>query len=386
MDYINRVIETTFKRYVKAFPAIGLTGPRQSGKSTLLKHILPNYEYVTFDDPLNVDLFSSDPHGFIKRYKNQVIFDEVQHVPNIFNYIKIAIDQDRSRYGQFVLTGSSQFATFKKISESLSGRIGLLSLLPLQYSELPNKIEDVIYKGSYPELVKRNYYESELWYSSYVDTYLNKDVRSLTNIGDMHDFQRFIRLLAANTTQVLDMSNYARDLGISVPTIKRWISILEASYIIFLLPPYSNNLNSRLIKRPKVYFFDTGLVAYFTGIKTHELYNHGPMAGSLFENYIIADIYKQHLHTRTNQNISFIRTSDKYEIDLVIQGADKKLLIEIKKTATLTSKMTSTIKKFMEPNDEGILIYNGVKQKIYPHINAIPYMDYLNQLSLPELA
>ncbi|MCC2624751.1 MAG: uncharacterized protein K0R14_624 [Burkholderiales bacterium] len=379
MNYIKRVIETTLNRYLKAFPAIGLTGPRQSGKSTLLRHVLPDYEYITFDDPFNIDLFENDPHGFLKRYNSHVIFDEVQHVPSIFNYIKIAIDQDRSSYGRFVLTGSSQFATFKKISESLSGRIGLLSLLPLQYSELPSKTEEVIYKGSYPELVKRNYYESELWYASYIDTYLNKDVRSLTNIGDMHDFQRFIRLLAANTTQVLDMSNYARDLGISVPTIKRWISILEASYIIFLLPPYSNNLNSRLIKRPKVYFYDTGLVAYFTGIKNYELYDHGPMAGSLFENYIIADIYKQHLHIITNKTISYIRTSDKYEIDLVIQDIEKNVLIEIKKTSTLTTKMTSTIKKFMQPYDEGILIYNGVKQSIYPNIKAIPYTDYLNE-------
>ena len=377
MDYIKRVLESTLKRYLKSFPAIGLTGPRQSGKSTLLKHVLPGYEYVTFDDPSNIDLFETDPHGFLNRFNTQVIFDEVQHVPHIFNYIKIAIDNNRSDYGRFVLTGSSQFATLKKISESLSGRIGLLSLLPLQYSELPHKDEQAIYKGSYPELVNRDYSESELWYASYIDTYLNKDVRALTNIGDMHDFQRFIRLLAANTAQVLDMSYYARDIGVSVPTIKRWISILEASYIIFLLVPHSSNLNTRLIKRPKVYFYDTGIVAYLTGIKTQELYDHGPMAGSLFENYIIADIFKQNLHKVNRRNLSYIRTSDKREVDLVIEDGNKKTLIEIKKSSTLTSKMTATIKNFMDANDEGILIYNGQKQDVYPHITATPYTSYL---------
>ena len=183
MSYLKRVLENTLKKYLKNFSAIGLTGPRQSGKSTLLKKILPKYKYVTFDDPQNIELFESDPAGFIKNYPDRVIFDEVQFVPKLFHYIKIAIDQDRQNYGKFVLTGSSQFTLMQNISESLAGRIGLLSLLPLQYLETPPLLHaESVFKGGYPELINRNYEQNDLWYSSYIETYLAKDVRSLSQV------------------------------------------------------------------------------------------------------------------------------------------------------------------------------------------------------------
>lgn len=378
MAYIRRVAEATLNKYIKAFPVVGITGPRQSGKSTLLTHALPNYTYVTFDDPMNVAAFTIDPKGFLKQFSAKVIFDEVQYVPEIFNYIKILVDNNRKLYGNFVLTGSSQFSAIKKISESLAGRIGLFSLLPLQHSELPNNInESAIYKGSYPELVERSYENSDLWYSAYVDTYLNKDVRMLSNIGDMRDFQRFISLLAARTTQLLDMSLYSRDLGVSVPTIKRWISILEASYIIFILPPYYDNFGKRIVKSPKIYFWDTGLVSYLTGVSTQDIYEKGPMAGSLFENYIVADLFKTQLHYKTNNELFFLRTQDKQEIDLIIDKKNSKEYIEIKKSHSFHPIMINTIKRFITEQDSGRLLYQGQNHACHNQITINNYNDYL---------
>lgn len=378
MLYIPRVAEATLHKYLNAFPVVGITGPRQSGKSTLLTHALPHYAYVTFDDPANIEAFTFDPKGFLQQFGARVIFDEVQYVPEIFHYIKIMVDNNRKNYGNFVLTGSSQFSAIKKISESLAGRIGLLSLLPLQHCELPNNIhESPIYKSSYPELVERAYENSDLWYSAYVDTYLNKDVRMLSNIGDIRDFQRFISLLAARTTQVLDMSIYARDLGISVPTIKRWISILEASYIIFILPPYYENFGKRLVKSPKVYFWDTGLVSYLTGVSTQEIYDKGPMAGSLFENYIVADIFKTQLHYKTNNELFFLRTQDKREVDLIIDKKNSKEYIEIKKSYSFSPMMISAIKQFITASDSGCLLYQGQSYTYQNQITISNYNDYL---------
>src|SRR5438105_148315 len=201
MRYIHRILESSVERYLHAFPVVGITGPRQSGKSTLLRHMLKDYTYVTFDDQRMIHFFEEDPQGFLQRYGNRIIFDEVQYVPELFNAIKVAVDSDRQNYGKFVLTASSQFIFLQKIMESLAGRIGLLSLLPFQYKEIPKKlVEESIYKGAYPELVDRTYKNSDLWYAAYFDTYLSKDVRTLSNIGDLRDFRRFIQLLAANTS------------------------------------------------------------------------------------------------------------------------------------------------------------------------------------------
>lgn len=378
-SYRKRTIEDAVGRYIKSFPAVGLTGPRQSGKSTMLKKQFPHYKYVTFDNPTNIESFENDPNGFMTGYSTNTIFDEVQHVPKLFQYIKIAIDKNRHQYGNFILTGSSQFHLLSMITESLAGRIGLLSLLPFQYIEMPDKKDalEPIFKGSYPELVIRDYRESEIWFSSYIDTYLNKDVRSLSNIRNLLDFQRFMRLLAANVSQVLDMSTYARDLGVSVPTISRWISVLEASYIVFLVPPFYNNLSKRVVKRPKLYFYDNGLVSFLTGIKTWEQYDMGPMAGALFENYIVSEILKKQKHTVSNANLYFLRTSDKSEIDLIVDSGHEKELIEIKKSSSFNEKMIQPIKRFITNTDKGFLLYNGETLPQRDNIRIINYKEYL---------
>lgn len=380
MPYYHRAIEPNLLKYLTIFPVIGLTGPRQSGKSTLLRHQLSDrYRYVTFDNQSIVDAFYDDPNRFMAQYSDHVIFDEVQKAPEIFNYIKIAVDNDRQHYGKYILTGSSQFSFIHQISESLAGRMGLLTLLPFQYTEIPEHLRDrAIYSGSYPELIDRDYMHKEEWYASYLTTYLEKDVRALSQVGDLRDFSRFISLLAANTSQLLNLTHYARDLGVSVPTIKRWLSVLEASYIIFLLPPYYKNIGKRIVKSPKIYFYDTGLVAYLTRIQTKELYEQGPMHGALFENYVIAEIYKRELLDARHKELSYFRTSHGEEVDLIIDRMQWKECIEIKTSHTFKPAMLKSVGSLLEKNDKGYLLYNGKDFPLDAAIQVKNYRDYLN--------
>lgn len=378
MTYIHRVLETKLKEYLDFFSVIGITGPRQSGKSTLLLHVLPNYQYITFDDHRHVDLFYADPEKFMRLYQDNTIFDEVQKVPELFNYIKLAVDNDRSKRGKFVLTGSNQFAFIKGLSESLAGRIGLLALLPYQFSEMPFAcLQNSIFKGGYPELVEKKYQLFDDWFSSYMETYLINDVNTILNIGNKRDFRRLIHLLAVNTSQLLNCSHYARDLGVDVKTIKSWLSVLEASYIIFLLPPYFNNHGKRIIKSPKIYFYDTGLVSYLTGVHTWEQFEKGPLFGPLFENYIVSEIYKKELHHKTHAELFYYRTSNGEEVDLIIDRKQHKELIEIKAGETFKPRMLTTMESLLEKGDKGFLLYNGKSLPYLAPIEIKNYQDYL---------
>lgn len=364
--------------YLQHFSAVGLTGPRQSGKSTLLRHQLHDYTYVTFDDFRVVSLFHEDPQRFLSIYNNKIIFDEVQKVPEFFNYIKIAVDNDRHNKGKFVLTGSSQFSLIKNSSESLAGRIGLLSLLPFQFSEIPHLLRnESIFKGGYPELIDANYKMFSEWFSSYVETYLNKDIASIGHVGDIRDFRKLLQLLAINASQQLNMSRYANDIGVDVKTIKRWISILEASYIIFLVPPFYKNYGKRIVKSPKVYFYDTGLVSFLTGIETTNQFENGPMAGSIFENYIVSEILKKELHNKTMSDIYYLRTSSGVEVDLIIDRKNHKEFIEIKNSHTFTPKMTAAMNEFIEKEDKGYLIYRGENFRYHPPVEVVNFENYL---------
>jgi predicted AAA+ superfamily ATPase len=269
----------------------------------------------------------------------------------------------------------------KNVSESLAGRIGLLTLLPFHYNEISkNQRDNAIWQGSYPEIVTRNYLKSETWYSAYIDTYLNKDVREMSQIGDLRDFQRFIKLLAANTSQIFNQSHYARDLAVSAPTIKRWISILEASYIIFLLPPYYENKGKRLVKSPKVYFWDMGIVTYLTNIDTRNHFEHGPMSGAIFENYIVAEIIKKDLALKNKSEFYYLRTSEGVEIDLIKINHQNREWIEIKKTSTFRPQQLHSIKLFLEKSDTGTLIYSGKKDHYNHQIKMENYKNYLEEL------
>lgn len=380
-SYIKRTAEQTLLRYLKAFPVTGLTGPRQSGKTTMLKSILKDsYRYVSFDSPVKVAEFRDDPERFMRIYHDKVIFDEAQKVPEIFSYVKIAVDNDRENYGKFILTGSSQFMLLKNISESLAGRIGLLSLLPLQFREVPHELrEQSVFKGAFPEMVKRNYLFNSEWYQSYIDTYIEKDVRSISNIGNIRDFYRLIQLLAARCSQLINFSQLANNLGVSVNTVKSWISVLEASYIIFLVGPFYENQGKRITKSPKIYFYDTGLVSYLTGIETAAQFENSTMSGPLFENYVISEVKKIAEHNKTFSELYFLRTSNGAEVDLIIDRRSAKEWIEIKRGETFTLKMISHIYKFKRPEEAGYLIYRGVSMPYADNIKILNYKEFLER-------
>ncbi|MFC1616645.1 ATP-binding protein [Candidatus Margulisiibacteriota bacterium] len=326
MQYINRNLERVIENYLKIFPVVSVTGPRQSGKSTLLKYKFSSkYKYITFDDPVQIELFESDPKGFMKNHQNYTIFDEVQRVPDLFHYLKIEVDNNRSTYGKYILTGSNQFQINNRITETLAGRIGLLSLLPFQFNEIPKKQRELaIINGCYPEVVVRNYQYVREYYAEYIKNYIERDVRSIANIINLRDFQRFVFLLASLTAQELNMNKIANEIGITVKTVQHWISILEASYIIFLLPPYYNNLGKRIVKRPKLYFYDTGLVCYLTGIRDSDSLRFGPLAGPIFENFIIADIKKNIFHYNSDLYLYYFRSNLGLELDLIIENLSEK--------------------------------------------------------------
>lgn len=377
MRYHKRQLEHKLQDYLKNFSVVGLTGPRQSGKSTLLLHLLKDYKYVTFDDYQILNFFYDDPEKFMRLYAHKVIFDEAQKAPELFNYIKIAVDKNRQDYGKFILTGSAQFTLIKRITESLAGRIGLLSLLPYEITEISKQLRITsIYQGGYPELVNKKYALAQDWFSSYLETYITKDVSALAQIGDKRDFRRLLYLLAANTAQQLNFNRYATDLGVDVKTIKRWISILEASYIVFLLPPYHRNFGKRIVKSPKIYFYDTGLVSYLTGIYSESLFEKGPMTGSIFENYIVSEILKRELHRKTHSELFYIRTSHGVEVDLIIDRKTHKELIEIKSGETFRPMMVSALNSFMEKGDQGYLLYRGKEFSYDENIRILNYQNY----------
>ena len=379
--YVDRELEEKVKDLLHTFPVVGITGPRQSGKSTMLRMLLKDaYTYVTFDDFQNVSLFNQDPEKFVSIYNNHVIFDEIQKVPDLFHYIKRVVDEERSVAGRYIITGSAQFSMMASITESLAGRIGLLSLLPFQYSEINHAgLQSSEFLGCYPELVINGYKNREVWYNSYLESYLEKDVRHIQDIGNLTDFRQLIRLLASNCAQVLNYSTLANSLGVAVNTVKRWVSVLEASYIVFLLPPYFNNFNKRIIKSKKVYFYDTGLVSFLTGIQNESMYENGPLAGAIFENYIVSEIKKQLIHAANFSQMYYYRTSNHVEVDLLIEDGFDLKMIEIKNSKTFRPRMVKPMESIIRENDSGYLLYKG---KILPYTENIkiwPYGKFLSE-------
>jgi len=356
--YIERYIEKEIKRYLKQFSAVILTGPRQSGKSTLLKNkFVPDYEYITLEDPSIRDSFLSDPKLFFEKLGKKIIFDEIQYTPEILTYLKIIIDKNRTKKGQFILTGSQQFKLMRNITETLAGRAGLLRLLPFSYTEIKHKLTTnnslklfvkACLRGYYPELFCHTKYDARAWYDSYIQTYLERDIKSIYNIGNLRDFQRFMKLLAARCSQPLNLNNIASDLGVAVNTIKKWVSLLEASYIIYLLPPYYKNIGKRIIKSPKVYFTDCGLVCHLLNIHREiDLLNH-PLIGAFFENYYVQEIIKLFENRGIRPELYYIRTKTGKEIDLILTGKKGFIPIEIKFTKTPVKRMVESLEYFYE--------------------------------------
>ena len=358
VKYIKRELEKELFCALSQFPAVAVTGPRQSGKSTLLRVALPEYTYITLDDPVVRGQAVNDPNLFLDSIREPVIIDEFQYAPELLHYIKMRIDSDRGVKGRFVLTGSQQFIATKGLSESLAGRIGLLELVPFSLLEYQcangskdscEVFAELTLRGSFPELVVDKSLDASRWYASYLQTYIERDIRTLYDIGNLRDFEQTLKLLAARCSQQLNLSTLSRDVGVSVNTIKRWISILEACRIIYLLPAYYRNLGQRVVKSPKVYFVDSGLVCYLTGLRDKQHLMAGPMAGALFENFCIQEALKASLVKGVVPRLSYLRTKSGFEIDLVVEAENGALYpFEFKISKTPKPVMANSLERFIE--------------------------------------
>jgi predicted AAA+ superfamily ATPase len=362
---IPRTLTRSINRLKEKFPVISITGPRQSGKTTLLKSCFPEYRYVSFENPDILEFVRADPRRFLKQYDNRCIFDEIQRVPELFSYLQQIVD-DVNETGIFLLSGSQNFLLQERITQSLAGRVGILKLLPFSREELsatnlaPDTVNESIYSGGYPRLFDKNI-APEDYYPNYLMTYLERDVRQLKNVNDLSAFQRFVRLCAGRSGSLLNLSSLAIDCGMAHNTIRSWLSVLEASYIIFFLHPYHINFNKRLVKSPKLYFHDTGLSCSLLGIRSaDELSNH-PLRGLLFENFIISEFHKGHFHRGLQPDCWFWRDKTGHEIDCLFPRENRLLPVEIKSGMTVSDDYFKGLRYFnkLSGGSDGYVVYGG---------------------------
>jgi predicted AAA+ superfamily ATPase len=402
--YIKRSLEPVLEKATAEFPAMVLTGPRQSGKTTLLQHLFSkSHQYVSLEPP---DVRASaivDPRSFLELHPSPVIFDEVQYAPDLLPYIKEKIDAERDKSGQYLLTGSQNLLLMERVTESLAGRAAMLRLLPLSQREaegqpeapLPWETERSSFKaskfsyrelwkgflrGSYPELKAHPKRDVNLWHASYIQTYLERDVRTLRQVGDLTQFQSFLRALAARSAQLLNITDLARDLGVAVNTAKAWLSVLEATYQVTVLRPYFANVGKRLVKTPKVYFTDVGTLCYFAGLKDPAHAASGPMGGAIMETAVLSEIIKTLTHRGIDPQIYFWRTVAGTEVDIVVEAGAKLVPIEVKLSATPRSAMASAVKTFQKDFGdkvlEGYVVHPGdITLSLGSGITALPFSE-----------
>lgn len=365
----RRDLEPTLKRFSK-FPVVVVLGPRQSGKTTLVQHFFKNHRYINLEDPKNLDFITSDPQRFLREYENDygIIIDEFQYAPQFLSYVQIESDT-RNRPGYFVLTGSQNFLMNAAVTQSLAGRAGILHLLPLSIHELIHNnfvldsVDKLIFQGGYPRIYAQDISPQDL-FPSYIRTYVERDVRQLINVENLATFQKFMRLCAARVGQQINISDIATQCGIDQKTVQRWLSILETSYIIFLLKPYFNNFSKRVTKSPKLYFYDTGIVAALLTIRSTEDLSLSTFRGALFENLIIADLYKQYYNLGIEPALYYWRDQNgRIEIDGLIDLGIRLVPLEIKSGETIIPDFFNSVRNWatvagIDPED-AYIVYAG---------------------------
>ncbi len=320
---------------------MAVTGPRQSGKTTLVRVAFPDHEYANLENPAEREFAETDPAGFLRRFQSGVILDEAQRCPHLFEWLQGIVD-DSQQPGQFILTGSRQFGLLSGITQSLAGRVALVNLSPLAatelraVSQLPATADEAVVRGGYPPLFDRSL-DPGIWFANYVQTYLERDVRQLLNVRDLSQFQRFLRLCAGRSGQLLNLSSLGDDAGLTHNTIREWISVLEASFVVHRLPPDHQNFNKRLVKTPKLYFHDTGLAAWLLGIESAQQLATHPLRGPLFETWCVNELLKRRFNTARPSNLSFWRDRSGHEVDLLLETPEGIQAVEIKATATPAS-------------------------------------------------
>lgn len=377
--FINRDIASVINDAIKYFPVISITGPRQSGKTTLIKHLFNQLPYYSLEniDVLNFAL--NDPIAFLNQHPNGMILDEVQNAPELLSYIQGLVDENSDC--KYILSGSSQFSMLKSVTQSLAGRTAIFELLPLSYSEVSKyadtkSLDEIIFEGFYPAIYSDKNIPKYL-YPNYVKTYIERDVRDLLQVKDLLQFQTFLRLCAGRIGSLFNASELSNEVGVSVNTIKSWLSVLQASYIVTLLPPFFANTQKRLIKTPKLYFNDTGLACYLLGIETPDQLSRDKMRGNLFENFIITESLKYRFNQGKDRNLYFYRDSNQNEVDLLLQIGDRYTAIEIKSSQTYNPSFKKGLKAFESLSDVKIInkfiVYSGELENTKADVKLLNY-------------
>ena len=394
---IKRFLATKLKKAVQQYPVLTLTGPRQSGKTTLVKMVFSDYEYVSLENP-DMRMFAmEDPNGFLRQFQAGVILDEVQRTPDLLSYIQTIVDRD-SRSGQFILTGSQNLLLLDKISQSLAGRTAVFHLMPFSQREnlgnnlySPEEFPDTspsrksfsdlwetLCTGFYPRIHDKGL-EAQEWLANYYQTYVERDVRLVINIGDMETFGRFVRLCAGRTGQLLNYSSLAADCGISVMTAKRWISVLQAGFIVSLVRPHYENFNKRLIKAPKMFFMDTGLLTFLLGVRNGKELQYHPLRGAVFESFVFSELYKLYLNNGRIPDIFYWQDVKRHEIDFILERGSKLLPIEVKSGETLSSDSFKGLKYYTglagNKTSVPVLIYGGNENYIRSGIQVLSWRN-----------
>jgi uncharacterized protein len=381
---IPRILKPELQTQLTEYPIVTVLGPRQAGKTTLVRSILPDYEYISLENPDTRSLAINDPRAFLKQYPTRAIFDEIQRVPNLLSYLQGIVDENKA-CGQFVLTGSHQPQLHESVTQSLAGRTGILHLLPLSIAELTDAgfvfddISDYLFKGFLPRVHSQKQ-RPHTAYATYFQSYIERDVRLLINLKNVVLFEKFIKLLAGRIGQIINYQSLANDTGVDGKTIKEWLSILEASYVIFRLPPYFENFGKRVIKTPKVYFTDTGLLCYLLGIERIEQVARDPLIGSLFENLIAIEALKARYNAGLTPNLYFFRDSQGHEIDLLYKRGHELLGVEIKSASTWHASFKRALEAFdqkVHPLAKQTVIYSG---------NAIDFSDGIKAVNFKTVA
>jgi uncharacterized protein len=364
---LTRSIIKSVKELKKQFPIVAITGPRQSGKTTLLKEVFKGYEYISLEDPDMLAFVNRDAKSFLEKYNNHIIFDEAQRCPQLFSYLQTKADS-RNEMGQFVLSGSQNFHLMQNISQSLSGRVALMKLLPFDFTELkngnlfPKTYQEAIYKGFYPAIYDRNI-KPQNYHNSYIQTYLERDIFDVLKVRDLKQFRDFVKICAGRVGQLLNINALANACGITQPTAKAWLSLLESSYIVFQLQPYHKNFDKRVLKTPKLYFYDVGLAAFLLGIRSAKDVDSHSMKGGLFENLVIAELVKVNYHNHQLKDYWFWRDSNGNEIDLLCENKERHDIYEIKATKTIMPDLFKGLHHFEDVAKDfvknKILVYGG---------------------------
>ena len=364
---LARDAEKTLIRLAKSFPVVAITGPRQAGKTTLAKAVFKDKPYVSLENPDEREFAQNDPKRFLARFPNGAVLDEVQRCPALLSWLQGVVDQ-RGVMGDFVLTGSAQFDLIEGITQTLAGRVGRVELLPLSSSELkaanqlPNSLSQMLIQGGYPALYDRKITPQD-WFSNYVATYVERDVRQLISVRNLGQFQTFLKMCASRTGQLINLTSLGADCGISAVTAKQWLSVLETSYIVTLLRPHHSNFGKRLVKTPKIYFLDSGLAAWLMGIRSAETLETHAARGALFESWVVSELYKKRLNAGLPRDLFFWRDNTGNEVDLIVENEKGLQPIEIKSGSTYASDWSQGLKKwqFLAQNSslEPTILYGG---------------------------